>query len=134
MKPLVTFPDPEAEVVAYFLSLGIADTVTVHFPSAALTDTAKHLQVELEVGGADDYPITERAQVRVTAYAGPGRRGSVKDLASLAQGHLYRLRSAAVAGVRPGVGRSNVISDPTTRNLMVWFTAYVDLKATQLAS
>ena len=141
MKPLVTFPDPEAAVVNYLKSLGIADTVTTRFPVAAgggeevtLSGAAKHLQVALEVGGTQDYPATERAQVRVTAYTAPGQRTSVKALASLAQGHLYRLQSADVAGVVQLTGRSDVITDPATRNQLVWFVVRVDLKATVLAS
>jgi hypothetical protein len=134
MKPLVTFPDPEAAVALYLRGLGIADTVTTSFPSAGLSGTAKHLQVELEAGGVADYPVTERAQVRVTAYTAPGQRTAVKDLASLAHGHICRLQSDDVAGVAPRIGRSDVITDPTTKNLMCWFVVRVDLKANVLAS
>lgn len=134
MKPLVTFPDPEAAVALYLRGLGIADTVETRFPTVALTGDATHLQVELEAGGIADYPVTERAQVRVTAYTAPGQRSAVKDLASLAHGHVCRLQSADVAGVAPRIGRSDVITDPTTKNLMCWFVVRVDLKATVLAS
>jgi hypothetical protein len=139
-KPLVTFPDPEAAVInalkAAFLPRVEAykpATITTAFPASALTN-ATHVQVELEVGNADDYPIAERAQVRVTCYAAPGKRSNVKDLASLAQGLLYTHAGGDVAGVDILVGRSDVITDPDTKNLMVWFLARVNLKATLLAS
>lgn len=134
MKPLVTFPDPEELVALYYRDLGIADKVGVDFPSTTLAAGVKHLQVELEAGGVEDYPVTERARVRVTAHMGPGQRGAVKDFASLAQGHLLRFQGDGVVGVVPQIGRSDVISDPTTRNLLVWFLSRVDLKATLLAS
>jgi hypothetical protein len=145
-KPLVTFPDPEAAVInalkAAFLPRVEAykpATVTTAVPvgvdgrPVTLTTTT-HLQVELEVGNADDYPIAERAQVRVTCYAAPGKRTDVKRLASLAQGLTYTISTADVAGVDILIGRSDVITDPDTKNLMVWFLARVNLKATLLAS
>lgn len=128
-KPLVTFADPERAVVDFYLTAGIADTVSNAFPTTDLTGDAKHLQVELESGGAEDYPVTERAQVRVTCYTAPGKRTAVKSLASLAQGHLYAWEGDAdVAGTVPLIGRSDVIVDPATKNLMVWFTFRVDMK------
>ena len=141
MKPLVTFPDPEAVVVARlddaFGARGETykpANVTVTFPTTALT-TQTHVQVELESGGVADYPVTEKAQVRVTCYAGTGKRTNVKALASLAQGLLCSWEGDdEVYNVTPLVGRSDVITDPATKNLMVWFTVRVDLKATVLAS
>lgn len=136
-KPLVTFTDPEKKLIDYFTTAFAARseaykpaTITTDFPTAALT-TATHLQVELEAGSADDYPITERAQVRVTAYAGPAKRTNVKALASLALG-LAGIYSgdSAVAGTKILTGRSDVSTDPTTKNLMVWFLVRVNLKAT----
>ena len=141
MKPLVTFPDPEA-AVASRLTAAFAPraetykptTITVNFPTTALT-TQTHVQVELEAGGVQDYPVTEKAQVRVTCYAGPGKRTNVKALASLTQGLLCSWEGDdEVYNVTPLIGRSDVITDPTTKNLMVWFTVRVDLKATVLAS
>jgi hypothetical protein len=144
MKPLVTFADPEAAMKTYLESAFAPRsetykpaTISTAFPTAALTKSPlkTHLQIELEHGGASDYPVTERAQVRFTCYAPPGERGAVKNLATLTQGLVYtHPGSATVAGTRPQVGRSDVIEDPTTKNLMVWFGFYVDLKATQLAS
>lgn len=144
MKPLVTFPDPESAVVSQ-LTVAFAARSEIYkpatfgtsFPTAALTKVPlkTHLQVELEVGNTDNYPVTERAQVRVTCYAPPGERGAAKNLASLAQGLLLSWPgSDEVSGVFPGIGRSDVITDPTTKNLMVWFVVRVDLKATLLAS
>lgn len=141
MKPLVMFPDPEAAVVAR-LTAAFAPrsepykpgTITVSFPSVALA-TQTHVQVELESGGVQHYPVTEKAQVRVTCHAGPGKRTNVKALASLAQGLLCSWEGDdEVFNVVPQLGRSDVITDPTTKNLMVWFTVRVDLKATVLAS
>lgn len=133
-KPRVTFPDPEAAVVGVYTAAGIADVVSVSFPSQTLTGTAKHLQIELEVGGTEDYPVTERAQVRVTCHMPPGQRTAVKTLASLAQATLYAHSGGNILDATPLVGRSDVITDPTTKNLMVWFTFRVSLKATLLAS
>lgn len=140
-KPPVTFPDPERIVIDFYKAAFAPRsesykpaTITSAFPSSALT-TSTHLQVELEVGNADDYPITERAQVRVTAYAAPGHRDDVKSLASLAQGLLYAWAgNASAAGAFIRIGRSDVVTDPDTKNLMVWFVASVSLKATVLAS
>jgi hypothetical protein len=134
VKPLVTFGDPEELAGAYLAGLGIASTVGTSFPTSTLATGVKHLQVELEAGGVADYPVTERAQVRVTCHMGPNQRGAVKDLASLAQGHLTRFASDEVSGVVPLIGRSDVITDPATKNLMVWFVVRVDLTATLLAS
>lgn len=149
MKPLVTFPDPEAAIHAYYVEAFAARseeykpaTIGTGYPGATL-DNATHLQVQLEAGNADDYPVTERAQVRVTAHVPPDRgagdtvggRSDAKRLATLAQGLLYaHPGDDEVAGCRPQLGRSDVITDPDTRNLMVWFTFWVDLKATVLAS
>ena len=149
MKPLVTFADPERKVMDYLRAAFATRSeaykpsgISTSFPSAALDNTTR-LQVELEVGGAEDYPVTERAQIRVTCHAPNGRgagdtvggRTDVKDLASLTQGLLYAWEGDAdVAGTTPLVGRSDVITDPTTKNLMVWFTFRVSLKATSLAS
>lgn len=140
MKPLVTFPDPEAAVInalkaAYLSRVETYKpaTITTAFPATALTTTT-HLQVELEVGNADDYPIAERAQVRVTCYAAPGKRTDVKKLASLTQGLLYTHAGGDIAGVDILIGRSDVVTDPDSKNLMVWFLARVNLKATLLAS
>lgn len=141
MNPLVTFPDPEA-AVAFYLSAAFAArsegykpaTITVAFPTSPLTDDATHLQVELDGSNPADYPVTERATVRVTCYAAPGKRSNVKSLASLTLGLLTQLANDDVAGVTPLTGRSAVVEDPTTNNLMVWFTVRVNLKATLLAS
>lgn len=141
MKPLVTFADPEAKqrayLVAQFATRGEPykpATISTKFPTVSLT-TATHVQVELEVGNADDYPVTERAQVRFTCYAGPEERTNVKLLASLTQALVYaQPGDADIAGARILTGRSDVIVDPATKNLMVWFLAEIAMKATPLAS
>ncbi len=140
MKPRVIFADPEAALINHLkaeftprVEAYKPATITTAFPVAALT-TATHIQVELEVGNADDYPVTERAQVRVTCYASPGKRTDVKRLVSLAQALVYsHPGDGDVAGCKVLIGRSDVITDPDTRNLMCWFLARVNLKATLLA-
>jgi hypothetical protein len=131
MTVAAIFPDPEAALVDH-LKTALTATVSTTFPQTAIT--TPHVQVELEAGNDDDYPVTERAQVRITCHAPPGKRTDVKALASLARAHAVTLRSADVSGVFPAGGRSSVITDPDTRNLMVWFLVRVDLKATLLAS
>lgn len=79
--------------------------------------------------------MTERAQVRVTCYAAPGHRSDAKSCAGLMQALLYALADDGdVAGTKILLGRSDVTTDPDTRNLMCWFLARVDLKAIPLAS
>lgn len=139
MKPRVIFPDPEAKLIGYLQDTLIPypetyapATVTTSFPMTLAT--RPHIQVELEAGNADDYPVTERAQVRVTCWAPPGKRTDIKALASLAQAFVYTYADADVAGCDILIGRSDVITDPDTTNLMCWFLARVNLKATLLAS
>lgn len=139
MKPLVVFPDPEAALVNYLKAAFLprtepykATSVSTGFPASTAT---YHLQVELEAGNADDYPVAERAQVRVNCWAPAGKRSDVKDLASLAMGLAYsHPGSSDVAGCQILGGRSDVITDPDTQRLMCWFLVRVNLKATLLAS
>ena len=137
MKPLVTFADPEAlaqQIVMDGWAARVEDykpaTVGVGFPPNPLTKSPlrTHVQVELEVGGTEFYPVTERAQVRFNCWAPKGERAKVMALASLTQGIVL-----AHTDAHPQTGRSDVVTDPTTGYLMVWFTALVDLRATQLA-
>ena len=139
MNPLVTFPDPEAAVIAYLKTAlaarpedYAAATVSTGFPATGAT---YHVQVELELGNADDYPVTERAQVRVNCWAPAGKRSDVKDLASLVAGLMFaHPGDSEVAGVTIPTGRSAVTTDPDTKRPMCWFLARVNLKATLLAS
>ena len=108
-------------------------TITPGFPAVALAGDATHVQVELEQGNTDDYPVTERAQVRVTCYAAPGHRDNVKNLASLTHALALGLSGPSLAGVQPRIGRSSVIEEPTTENLMVWFIVRADLIAQPLS-
>ena len=140
MSLAVTFADPEVVEVDYlkarFLPRAESHkpaTVTTAFPAGVLTTTT-HVQVELDLGAADDYPITERAQVRFTCYAPPGKRTDVKALASLTMALIgSQPGSASIAGTSIQIGRSPVITDPDTKNLMVWFLARVNMLATPLA-
>lgn len=134
MKPAATFGDAETLQIDYLKSAftGRSEaykptTVTTDFPTSALATTT-HVQVELEPTSTKDYPIAERAPVRFTCYAPPSKRTWVKDLASLTQALVARQSGGTnVVGARVTIGRSNVITDPTTKNLMVWFTAEITL-------
>lgn len=128
----VQLPDPERELIAILtaaLGAGIAST---DYPSTSLAVNVKRVQVDLEGGDVDDYPVTERAQVRVTCHVGKAtasQRTVVKDLADDCRRHLVTNRTANVAGIVPLGGRSGVSTDPTTGNVMCWFLVRVDLKA-----
>lgn len=137
MKPLVTFADPESLMIDYLtaqLATRLEDyanaTVDAGFPKTALTKTPLTTYVQVENESSDDewFPIAERAQVRFNCWAPKGERPAVKDLASLVHGLVL-----AHTDAHPQTGRSDVTEDPTTGYLMVWFTALVDLRATQLA-
>ncbi|QLQ11180.1 MAG: hypothetical protein HZY75_13355 [Nocardioidaceae bacterium] len=132
MKPLVEFGDPETLLRSY-LEAVLADetpvpSVSTEFPDQ-LRDNQRRVQIQLETSDAADWPVTERAQVRVTVHAPSTRRSEVKSLASRVQGHLYRHPgSAELAACIPMLGRSSVVTDPTTHNLMVWFLCRAILK------
>lgn len=140
MKPLVTFPVPDTLVRDYLRPLLVArpesyapNTVSDGFPASGFTGT--HLQVELEAGNADDYPVTERAQVRFNCWAPKDRPTDAKNAATLVMAHVYALEGVAgIAGTQILGGRSDVITDPTTGYEMCWFLARVNLLATALAS
>lgn len=103
-------------------------TASTSYPSTKLAATVAHLQIDLETGSVDDYPVTERAQVRVTAHTGPGRRTDVKRLADDARSELLSWPgNADAAGISPAGGRSGVSTDPDTGNLMCWFLVRVNL-------
>jgi hypothetical protein len=128
-KPLVDLPDAERVVRDVLLAAGHA-TVSTEFPSNRLTGASYWLQVDLEASDTAGYPIVERAQVRVTAHAAPGRRTAVKELASDVLADLYTFAgSADCAGIVPTSGRSAISTDPDTGNVMCWVLVRVDLKA-----
>jgi hypothetical protein len=138
VKPLVTFPDPEAVVRSYLAGAypegEKPTTVSTEPPAARLAAGATHLQVELAGTFVGDYPAVERATVRLNCYAGPGQRSVVKAMATRAQGLLStHPGDATVFGTLPLVGRSSVIADPATQNLMVFCTFRVNLRPTQTA-
>lgn len=125
----MTAPDAEVELVDHLTStFAAADpetpiTVSVDFPD---TDRL-HVQVEQE-GGPISWPIVERAQVRLVAWAPPGQRTAVKQLAADAiAAAAAHPGSAAVAGVHPLGARSDVSADPTTGRLMCWALVRVNL-------
>jgi hypothetical protein len=137
VKPLVTFADPEAAVIGYLNNAFIGPlagrkptTIKTDPPSTNL-GASTHVQVELDASFTQDLPATERATVRVTCHAGAGHRSDVKALASLVQGLLtIHPGDANVFGTRPLVGRSGIITDPATKNLMVWFSFRVNMRPT----
>jgi hypothetical protein len=128
-KPLVDLPDAEVVVIDILLAAGYP-VVRPQYPSATLTGTNTVLQVQLESSDTTGYPFVERAQVRVTAHAAPGRRDAVKELAGDALADLYSYAGDAdVAGIVARGGRSAVVTDPSTRNEMCWVLVRADLKA-----
>jgi hypothetical protein len=141
MKSRVTFGDPESLQIDYLTAEYASrsedykpTSVDTKFPAAKLTSTT-HIQVEHEVGGAADYPVAERAQVRFTCYAPPLKRSWVKELASLTMALVYaQPGTSAIEGADILIGRSDVITDPATGNLMVWFLAEIILAPALLAS
>jgi len=140
MNPLVTFADPERVIRAYQQArwsgrpeVYAPDTFSNSFPTVALTGDATHLQIELD-GSADEYPVTERATVRLTFYSAPTSQDNAKNGASLARAFcLTHPGDADVAGVAPLTGRLKAV-DPDTRNNMVSFTVRVSLKAHAVAA
>lgn len=138
MKPTI-FGDAETEMVDYLENAFAprsesykATSVSTTFPTAS----GYHVQVEVEAGNADDYPVTERAQVRFNCWAPAGKRTDVKRLASLTMALVYTFAGTSAACSNPRIlgGRSDVTTDPDTGYLMCWFLARVDLKPTVLAS
>lgn len=141
--PLVVFGDPEALVASYLTSAfsGRVEsykpaTVGTGFPKSALTKTPfrSHVQVELEAGSVADFPVTERAQVRVNCWVPAGERSAAKNLASLTMGLLHKAEIPQAASCVVSTGRSDVVEDPSTGYLMCWFLIRVNLLATVLAS
>lgn len=131
-KPAVTLPDPERLTIDALA--GVGTTRSPKYPAASLTGSSTHLQVELEASNSADYPVTERAQMRVTCHAGPGKRDEVKDLAGEVLMTLYTYPgSADLAGFVPLGGRSAVSVDPDTQNVMCWVLVRADLIATTVA-
>jgi hypothetical protein len=127
VKPTVTLPDPEKVVIDV---LGGPTVAFPEFPSARLAGSSTRIQVELEASDTVDYPVALRAQVRVVAYAGPGKRAEVKALAASLLATLYTYAGGAgVAGIVPISGPSAVSTDPATRNVACFVLVRVDLKA-----
>jgi hypothetical protein len=125
----VDLPDAELEVIDILEAAGHA-IVKTDFPSERLTGTDYWLQVDQEPADSSDYPVLERATVRVVAHAAPGRRTAVKRHASDALADLTSFAgNANVSGIFPRAGRSDVSADPDTKNVMCWVLVRVDLRA-----
>lgn len=137
MKSLVIFADPEAVAKSVLTTAFVArpetykpsgSAITNTFPTSALTGDVTHLQVELDGVPGGDYPVTERATVRVTAYSAPGKQNNAKALASLAQGLLYTFAgNSDCYGFTVLTGRLKTI-DPTTKNNIVSFTVRANMR------
>lgn len=89
-KPAVTYPDVENLVVDYLtdeLDAQLSDaTVAIGVPGDWHRSDPPHLQVSLDGTPAVDHPISERATVRLTAYA--DTTSASKALVNLACGLL----------------------------------------------
>ena len=138
-KPLVRFGDPERAVIDYYaaayagaIAASAPSKIDSAAPPAALS-TGWWLQVELD-GTPDGSGWVESPTVRVNCHTPPGKRSDAKANASLAHG-LLRIHPGddLVFGTVPLVGRSQVITDPATKNLMVWFTFRVNLRPTPVS-
>lgn len=127
-KISVDLPDAEREVIARLVALG--RTARESYPSVRLTGANTVVQVQLEASDTGDYPILERAQVRVVAHAAPGKRTDVKELAGDVLNDLVSWAgNANVAGIFPASGRSAVVTDADTGNEMCWVLVRVALRA-----
>lgn len=138
-KPLVIFGNAGTLMRDYLRPLLLAhpdpspDTTTASFPTS-LAAGKTHLQVELEAGNADDYPVTERAQVRFNVWAAKNRPSDAESAASIVMAHVYACEGVGgIAGTQILGGRSDVIEDPDTGYLMCWFLARVNLLSTPLS-
>lgn len=132
-KIKVTFPDPEV-VVKDVLVATEGAIVSMDYPSARLTGTNKKIQVTLDGTDSSDYPVVERASVRVTFHTAPEKRSDVKSYASSCLAKLANYAgSTTVAAFVPLIGRSAVSVDPATGNHMCWVLVRVDMKPTALA-
>jgi hypothetical protein len=141
VKPRVTFGDAESLQIDYLTAEyeGRSEeykpaSIDPRFPSAKLVN-ATHIQVEGESLGTQDYPVAGRARVRFTCYAPPTKRDWVKQLAVLTMALVYaQPGTAEIEGASIPIGPSDVITDPDTKNLMVWFQAEITLAPALLAS
>jgi len=122
-----TFADPEREVVDY-LNAELAEPVSVNFPP---TSTTGAVQVAWDGTPTVDYPVTERATVRVTAYA--KQPTAAKVLAGKAQAAALSFPgSATVYAIHPLTGRLPG-RDPDTGLFFCSFTCRVSTRASAVA-
>lgn len=136
MKPLVEYPDPEAAIVTYFATAytgNIADrkpaNIKTSAPQAPLAADTDWLQVEHD-GSPEVVGYVEQATVRVNYHTPPGKRSDAKRGAALAWGLLAQHPGdESVHNTVALVGRQQPVVDPATKNVMVWFTFRVNLRA-----
>lgn len=135
----MTHADPEREVIDYYQAAYIGalagkkpTKIDTGPPQSGLSGTT-WLQVESDgTPSADGYH--EWVTVRVVFHAPPGRRSDAKEGAALAAGLLgIHPGNERVAGTKQLLGRSRPTIDPTTKNVMCWFTFRVTMRPLKVA-
>ncbi len=122
--PMVVFVDPVRAIIDY---LTPAVDASANFPDERLTGEFR-IQVALDGSGVADYPVTERATVRVTLWMPPEYR----TVPELADSYIQALLVAHpgdehVWSVQPLTGRLPG-TDPDTGNQFITFTVRVNLR------
>lgn len=145
--PVVTHGDAEVAIVDRLVAVwaGIElpysppaqDGVGVRVP--VTLDGTTFIQVQHEaVIGLSTFPARERVQTRVTCWVPKGHRIWAKALADRSMAELIAGvpdlpgQSQGVGFVTAQGGRSNVVEDPDTTNLAVWFLVTTSLRGKQL--
>lgn len=124
----VVIADPE-RICIDVLTAALGAVVSTDYPDEPLAAGTRHVQVDLEGGDDSDYPVAERAQVRIVCHRPRTDRTQVKADADQCRRILATYEgSATVAGIKPRGARSAVATDNDTGNLMCWILVRVDLK------
>lgn len=134
MKPVVTFGDPERLVVDHLTAVvdgSIPEpTVGIGTPPAGwvATDTAPHLQVSWDGTPAAEWPVVQKATIRVTAHAASPT--TAKRVAGLAQALL--LAGGWPAGISSIRYLTGILpaQDPDTLAELASFTVQVSYRST----
>lgn len=135
MKSLTVPADAERVVIDYLAAALLAHgqdvTCGVTIPTTLWTSTTKpHVQVAWDGTPESFYPISDRATVRVTAWA--FTTTAAKALAGLCEGlMLSHPGSTQVGSVRPGTGILPA-QDPTTKAQLASISVLVNLLRTVL--
>jgi len=139
VKPLVVFPDAERAAIDYLEDALAArgesykpTAVTASFPTSSPAAGTTVLQVELDGTPTVEYPATERATVRFTAWAAKGQGSKAKQAAALVQGLVAtHPGDGDVFATRILTGRLEG-SDPDTGYTFASFTARFSLRPSAL--